>query len=106
VTLAGTYRLPVFRQESRYRHLKEWTTLAENQWTHDGRKLTPSSRRGLAEVFGTWERISSGQSFRLARQSRQPAAETRIGQDYRGVDDLHAVSFIVFRGMFDRLAVL
>jgi hypothetical protein len=40
VTLADTYRLPVFRQELRYRHFWEWTTLAENQWTHDGRKLT------------------------------------------------------------------
>ena len=39
--LAGTYRLPVSRQEFRYRHFWEWTTLAENQWTHDGRKLTP-----------------------------------------------------------------
>ena len=40
MTLADTYRLPDSRQECRYRHLKEWTTLAENQWTHDGRKLT------------------------------------------------------------------
>jgi predicted alpha/beta-hydrolase family hydrolase len=40
VTLAGNYRLPVFRQEFHQRHLWEWTTLAENQWTHDGRKLT------------------------------------------------------------------
>jgi hypothetical protein len=23
------------------RHLCEWTTLAENQWPHIGRKLTP-----------------------------------------------------------------
>lgn len=40
MTLADTYRLPDSRQESRYRHLKEWTTLAENRWTHDARKLT------------------------------------------------------------------
>jgi hypothetical protein len=40
VTLADTYRLLVIRQEFPYRHLWEWTALAENQWTHDGRKLT------------------------------------------------------------------
>ena len=52
---------------------------------------------GLAEVFGTWERIFQGQAERLARESRRTAAEAGIGQDYRGVDDLPAVSFIVFR---------
>ena len=28
------------------RHLWEWTTLAENQWTHDGRKLTTAQAHG------------------------------------------------------------
>jgi hypothetical protein len=46
VTLADTYRLPDLRRESRYRHLKEWTTLAENRWTHDRRKLTPEKGKG------------------------------------------------------------
>ncbi len=41
MTLAGNHRLPDLRQESRYRHFWEWTTLAENRWTHDGRRLTP-----------------------------------------------------------------
>jgi hypothetical protein len=41
MTLAGTYRLPVFHLESHQRHLCKWTTLAENRWTHHGRKLTP-----------------------------------------------------------------
>ena len=40
MTLAGTYRLPVSHLESRQRHPWKWTTLAENRWTHDGRKLT------------------------------------------------------------------
>jgi len=47
VTLAGNHRLPVFRQEFPYRHLWEWTTLAENQWPLNGRKLT--RHRGLVE---------------------------------------------------------
>ena len=39
----------------------------------------------LAEVFGTWERIFQGQTEWLARESRRPAAEAGVGQDYRGV---------------------
>ena len=35
VTLPDAYRL-LFRQEFSYRHLWEWTTLAEDRWTHNG----------------------------------------------------------------------
>ena len=34
-----------------------------------GRAQPRTSRRGLAEVFGTWERIFQGQAERLARES-------------------------------------
>jgi hypothetical protein len=44
-------RPPDSRQESRYRHLKDWTTLAENRWTHDGRKLTPHKDEHRAEIL-------------------------------------------------------
>jgi len=40
MTLAGNHRLPVIRLEFYHRHLWEWTTMAANRWTHDGRKLT------------------------------------------------------------------
>ena len=32
-------------------------------------RVRPSSRRGLAEAFGTWERIFQGQADWLARES-------------------------------------
>ena len=34
------FRLPFFGQESPLRRACEWTSLAENRWSHDGRKLT------------------------------------------------------------------
>jgi hypothetical protein len=39
------YRVPAtfFQQEFPGRHLWEWTTLAENRWTHIGRELTSGS---------------------------------------------------------------
>lgn len=40
MTLAGIYRQPVIRLEFHQRHPWKWTTLAENRWTHIGRKLT------------------------------------------------------------------
>ena len=58
MTLAGSYRLPVLHQEFHQRHPCEWTTLAENQWTHDGRKLTAlQPRSGFAPEPG---RFSAG----------------------------------------------
>jgi thiamine phosphate synthase YjbQ (UPF0047 family) len=39
----------------------------------------------LAEVFGIWEQIFSGQAVWLARESRRPAAEAGAGQNHRGV---------------------
>ena len=42
----------------------------------------------------------------LLRRVRRAPAEAGVGQDYRRVDDLHALSFTVLRRMFDRLAVL
>ena len=43
MTLAGNHRLPGIRLGFYHRHLWEWTTMAENRWTHDGRKLTGGS---------------------------------------------------------------
>jgi len=45
-----------------------------------GRKLTGSTE--LAKVFGTWERIFSGQAEWLARESRWPSAQARARQDH------------------------
>ena len=36
------FRLPFFAQESPLRRAREWLTMAENWWPHDGRKLTIS----------------------------------------------------------------
>ena len=34
------------------RHPYEWTSLAENRWPHDGRKLTRNRRaKGKAQVY-------------------------------------------------------
>jgi len=35
------FRLPFFAQESPFRRAQRWLTMAENWWSHDGRKLTP-----------------------------------------------------------------
>ena len=44
--LAGIYRQPVIHLEFHQRHPWEWTTLAENRWTHIGRKLTGGTVHG------------------------------------------------------------
>jgi secondary thiamine-phosphate synthase enzyme len=49
-----------------------------------GREVVVAVTNGRLD-FGTWERIFSGQAEWLARESRRPAAEAGIGQDYRGV---------------------
>jgi hypothetical protein len=61
VTLADNYRLPVFRQEFHQRHPWEWTTLAENQWTHNERKLTAFRDCGQMALFTVALRVGSQQ---------------------------------------------
>jgi hypothetical protein len=41
--------------------------------------------------FGTWERRFSGQAEGLARESRWPAAEAGVGQNYRRIGALTAI---------------
>jgi thiamine phosphate synthase YjbQ (UPF0047 family) len=57
-----------------------------------GREVVVAVTNGRLD-FGTSERILSGQAEWLARESRRPAAEAGVGQDYRGVRAL-ASSFL------------
>jgi hypothetical protein len=55
-----------------------------------GRDVVVAVTNGRLD-FGTWERIFSGQTEWLARESRRPAAEAGAGQDYREAVAIRAI---------------
>jgi hypothetical protein len=79
VTLADTYRQPVFRQESRQPHLWEWTRLADGQWTHAGRELTPGGVRSDREGVGVGRPGGRTSEFRFLRRNRNSRITKGVG---------------------------